>query len=209
MAERSKVLPVWLPYLDLACATVAGGIWYAFPQVGPWPLVLTLAPWAARFALSGWLTQRTAFDVPLVIFLLAAGIGVWAANDHEAARPKFWLIVGGVFLFYALVNAEQIGSLRVWFVAAFGAGVALYFLGTHDWEAYPAKIEALTRVGRALQAPLPALPGHRLHPNVAGGILAMMMPFAGWAAVRSWRDLQQGSRPRRLSRWLALFLGTG
>jgi O-antigen ligase len=187
MPEPAKALPLWFPYVDLALVAVAGGVWYAFPQAGAWPLILALAPWAGRYLQVRRLTRRTPFDLPLAIFVLTAGLGVWAAYDRQAAWPKFWLIVGGVLLFYALVNAEPIGAARVWFLALFGAAVAVYFLATDDWDAYPAKIDAFTRLGRALQAPLPVLPGHRLNPNVAGGIMAMMLPFSGWVTVQTWR----------------------
>jgi O-antigen ligase len=202
-------MPVWFPYVDLACVAVAGGLWYAFAEIGPWPLILALAPWALRLVWVGRPTQRTPFDLPLLLFLLIAGVGVWAAYDRQPAWSKFWLIVGGVLLYYALVNAEPIADARAWLLAFFGAGVALYFLATHDWDAYPAKFDALTRLGRALQAPLPALPGHRLHPNVAGGIMAMMLPFAGWAAAVAWRRIGRAPHPAAPSRWLALVAGLG
>jgi len=204
MAERGRVLPHWFPYLDLGCVVLAGALWYALPQVGPWPLLLGLAPWLARYALLGRLTRRTAFDLPLLIFLLTAALVVWSAYDRQAAWPKFWLIVGGVLLFYALVNAEPLGGVRGWLLAVFGAVVALYFLASHDWDAYPAKIEALTRLGRALQAPLPTVPGHRLHPNVAGGIMALMLPYAGWALFDAWRGVRGGQK-----RWWTLLLALG
>jgi hypothetical protein len=41
------------------------------------------------------------------------------------------------------------------------------------------------RLGRALQAPLPALPGHRLHPTVVGGLLAFATPFAAAVTART------------------------
>jgi hypothetical protein len=197
-------MPKWLSYVDLACVTVAAGAWYAFPQAGPWPLVVALAPWPARWVLAGRPTRRTPFDVPLLAFVLTAGVAVWAAYDREAAWAKFWLIVGGVLVFYALANAEELGEARGRLVALLGAGVALYFLATNDWGAQPAKVEALTRLGQALQGPLPALPGHRLHPNVAGGIVAMTWPFAGWAALRAWREGREGR-----IRWAARVAAAG
>jgi hypothetical protein len=203
MSDRLPAVPAWFPYADLACAAVAGGLWYALPQIGPWPLILALAPWAARLVLLGRPTRGTPFDLPLLLFLLAAGAAVWSAYEREAAWNKFWLIVGGGLLYYALVNAEPIEDARAWLLACFGAGVALYFLATHDWDTYPAKIDALTRLGRALQAPLPALPGHRLHPNVAGGIMAMMLPFAGWAAATGLRGIWRAPRPVAPERRLA------
>jgi hypothetical protein len=203
-SERSRTVPGWLACADLACVAVAAGAWYAFPQAGPWPLLLALAPWPARLLLAGRLTRRTPFDVPLLFFALAAGASVWAAYDRAAAWPKFWLIAGGILLFYALANAGGLGNVRAWLVAMLGAGVALYFLATNDWGEQPAKLEALTRLGQALQAPLPVLPGHRLHPNVAGGIMAMMWPFAGWVALRSWRGRGGSGQARWAARVVSL-----
>jgi O-antigen ligase len=205
--SEPRAVPGWFPYLDLACVAAAGALWYAFPQVGAWPLVLALAPWALRLALTGRLTERTAFDIPLVLFVLVAAVSVWSAYDRQMAWAKFWLIVGGVLLFYALVNAQSLGNVRVWLLALLGAGVAAYFLVTHDWQAQPAKIAAVTRLGQALQAPLPEIPGDRLHPNVAGGIMAAMLPFAGWAVVQAWQGIRRDSASRRVVAGLALLLG--
>ncbi|MCL7454601.1 MAG: O-antigen ligase family protein [Anaerolineae bacterium] len=204
-----KSIPPWLPYFDLACAVIAGALWYAMPQLGPWPLAIGLLPWAARLVLTGWPAPRTAFDLPLVLFLVTAGLGVWAAYDRGPAWPKFWLIVGGVLLFYAFAGSEPLGGLRGWLLASFSAGVALYFLVTHDWAGQPAKIEALSQVGRALQARLPLLPGHRLHPNVAGGIIAMFLPFAGLVAWQSVQHLWGAGRSRAARRWLSFVLSLG
>ncbi len=184
----------------------AAALWYAFPQLMAWPLLLGLVPWLLRLAHEGRWRWRTPFDWPLLLFLASGLVSVWSAYDREIAWAKFWTIVAGLLLFYALAAfslpkapADPVrGSIATaWFLAFFGAGVSLYFLATHDWDAFPTKYAALSAIGRALQGPLPALPGHRLHPNVTGGILAMMVPFS--AAV-SW----QAARKRN---WPALILG--
>lgn len=206
-------LPAWFPYLDLGCALVAGGLWYVRTPWVPWalPLGLALAPWLARWLLVGRLTRRTPFDVPLALFVATAGVAVWAAFDKEVAWHKFWLVVAAVFLYYALVNAHSLlrngrdrrsplqhsGDPRAWLLALLGGALALYFLAGHDWQANPAKIDLLTRLGTALQAPLPPIAGHRLTANVTGGILALTLPFAGAAVVGAW------SGPRRLPAGLA------
>jgi hypothetical protein len=209
MSNSTSTVPDWLIYLDLACVTIAGGLWYAFPGLGPWPLLVALLPRVLRAVLTGHRPNPTPFDVPLSLFVLTAGLGVWAAYDRQVAWSEFWLIVGAVLIFYALVNAEQIGRQRVWLLAFLGAGVALYFLITHDWSEYPAKIGALTGLGRALQAPLPELPVHRLHPNVAGGIMAMMIPFAGLVTLWSWKAVKRADAYQRWRPWLALGIGLG
>ncbi len=186
-AEPSRAQPTWLSYADLGCAAAAGALWCTWPQLGAWPFLLGLLPWGLRLVVTGRLSKRTAFDLPLALFLLLAGVGIWAAYDRTAAWAKFWLVVGAVLLFYAFVNAEPIGNGRVWLLALFGAGVALYFLATNDWHSEPAKIPAFTRLGQAIQAPLPPVHGQGLHPNVAGGTMAMMLPFAGCAALQAWK----------------------
>jgi O-antigen ligase len=219
-APRSgRNVPAWLLYTDLACAVLAGAFWYLFSAAGPWPLLLVLAPWALRWVITGRPAQRTPFDVPLLLFLVTAALSVWAAFDRPAAWAKFWLIVGGVALFYAFHHAAPLARRRVWLLSVFGAMVAVYFLATNDWVAYPAKIAAVTSLGQVLQARLPPLNLHRLHPNVAGGILAMMVPFAGVATLLARRDLRallgrhgglhllSPNRTRRLAQpWLAIGL---
>ena len=194
--------------INLICALGAAALWYLFPQLMAWPLLLGLVPWLLRLAHEGRWRWRTPFDWPLLLFLASGLVSVWSAYDREVAWAKFWTIVAGVILFYALAafslpdgaDDPKRGSIpAAWFLAFFGAAVSLYFLATHDWDAFATKYAAISVVGRSLQSPLPALPGHRLHPNVTGGILAMMAPFA--AAV-SW----QAARKRN---WKALILGTG
>lgn len=194
----------WLPGLDLTCVSLASALWYLLPQVGPWPLFLALLPWILRLAWTGRLTSRTPLDLPLGLFVVSAGLGVWAAYDRPVAWHKFWLIVAAVLIYYAFANAQPLGQARSWLLAAFGAGVALYFLASHDGQAYPAKIPALARLGWALQAPLPDWPGHRMNPNVAAGVLAMMLPFAGLVTLHAWQQVRQAGVPRRRTRWLRL-----
>ena len=184
----------------------AGVLWYAWPQLGPWPLILGLAPWAARLVLTGRLFQRSLFDLPLALFVLTAGVAVWAAYDRQVAWSRFWPIVGGVLLFYALANAQALPRVRVWLLVLLGAGMALHFLATREWESSKIGIAALSRIGQVLQAALPSIPGPELNRNEVGGILAMLAPFAGWTAVQSWQEIRDCGQARTLAQWLTLVL---
>lgn len=178
----------WFAYFDLTCVAVAGGLWYLAPAAIPWtlPLSLGLTPWIIRFLFSGRLTRRTPFDWPLLLFLITAVISVWAAYDQPFAWQKFWLIVGSILLFYALANARALwprqgpaaADQRLWAITGSGVILALYFMATNDWNNTPS-VAFVEPIGRQLQTLLPPLPGHRLNPNVAGGMLAFVIPFAG------------------------------
>ncbi|MBM4429381.1 MAG: tetratricopeptide repeat protein, partial [Chloroflexi bacterium] len=113
------------------------------------------------------------------LVLLTAGMGVWVAFDRETAWARFWLIVGAVALYYALVNQPTTRHLYTFSAAfaLFGLVFAGYFLWTNDWSFGPKKVEAFTRLGEQIQAFLPHLDGHRMHPNVVSGVLALIVPF--------------------------------
>jgi hypothetical protein len=205
-SRRSLAFIRWsLPYLDIGCAMAAAAAWYVAPGLGPQPMAIALLPWVLR-VLVGWpVTMMTRFALPFTFFLATAAVGVWAAYDREPAWAKFWVIVGGVFLFYAFANgymmtkeAAEMGRRHGWLLALLGGVVALYFVATNDW-AQPGKMAAVTSLGRAITSVLPAVPGHRLHPNVAGGILAMLVPFSAATFV--------GENRRAAGRGRVVFLG--
>lgn len=191
--EANREAPAWLAWLDLACATAAALLWVFVPELGAYPLILASVPVAIRLLLTGRLSRRTPFDVPLGLFLITAGLAVWSAYDREAAWAKFWLIAGGILLYYALANATVLGKARAWLPAFLGAMLAVYFVITNDWGFYPADSAALTLLGETLQSLAPAVAGPRLNPNEVGGILAMLLPFAAWVTWDAWRMFRAGT----------------
>ena len=119
-------------YFNLFFAMMAAALWYLFPQLMAWPLLLGVVPWLFRFAHEGRWRWRTPFDWPLLLFLLTAAVSIWAAYDKEIAWAKFWTIVAGVLLFYAFAafslpgapgNPRRGGIPTAWFLAIFGAGI--------------------------------------------------------------------------------------
>jgi tetratricopeptide (TPR) repeat protein len=190
--------PAWLASLDLACASAAALLWALAPTLGPYPLVLASVVPAIRLLVSGRLSRRTPFDLPLGLFLLTAILGVWSAYDAEAAWLKLWLITAALLLYYALANATALGDRRAWLPAVLGAGVAVYHVMTNDWSLHQGESAALARLGEALQGLAPPIAGPRLNPNEAGGMLAMLLPFAAWLTWDAWR--QRGSVPRSVAR---------
>ncbi len=212
---RRVVDSQWFPFAQLGCVAVAGGMWYFLPPLGPWPLALALAPWLIHLALTGRLTRRTPLDLPLALFLLTAVASVWAAYDRDGSQAifsipigwrKLWGLILAALLFYTL-TALHTEVQRRWMLrlmAGFGAVAAAWFVATNDWAAQPADWELITRLGRAVQTLLPSLPGHRLNPNVAGGLAALLLPTSLELAVEA-----RGKGGREARRWAAWGLATG
>jgi putative inorganic carbon (hco3(-)) transporter len=178
-----------LGWLELTAALLAALLWYSFPQIGWWPVLIMGLPVGARL----WARQtpfvRTPLDIFLLLFLVTAVSGLWAAYDRDAAFAKFWILLGGLFLYYALAAQPR---ANIWPVTAVlllvGAGITTLFLLTHDWRALPADLDALNRIGLAIMRLRPELPLGGIVDNIAGGIIAGLLPLAvswGW---RGWRQ---------------------
>lgn len=133
--------------------------------------------------------RHTRLDLPLVIFLVTAAIGVWAAYDRDAAWTKFWLMVGAILFFYALAGQPQ---ANLWLVAGLlgflGALAACYFSMTHDWGTEPAKVEMINRVALSWMSVRPSFHGEDIiHANAAASLMAMVTPLLAAFGLRSWR----------------------
>jgi tetratricopeptide (TPR) repeat protein len=183
---------------DLACAAICGLWWYVEPGIGGWPLLIVLAPWAMRLASGHFPFKRSAFDLFVAVFLLTALIGVWAAYDRGIAWSKLWVIVAGIFVYYALAGQP---AANLWLIAnllsLMAAVIAAYFLLTYDWRAFPTDFAVLDRVGVWWMSFRPSIQGF-LHPNIAGGLLATLIAFPLASGIRAWQ---------RSRRWLMLSNG--
>jgi O-antigen ligase len=169
----------WFPLADLALAGGGVVLCYLWPQLGGWPLLLALLPWFGRALGGRFPFQRTVLDIPLFIFLITAFVGAWAAYSQQAALAKLWILIGAILLYYALAGQPE-GNL--WTMAGglsiLGALVAAYFMATADWKALPADLALLNRLGIASMSVRPALALPGLHPNQAGGLIAIIIPFS-------------------------------
>lgn len=200
-----------LPYIEFAVAIIAASLWYfqggavwytgAFP--GAWPIVLLAAAWLLRWRINGFKVHFNLIDVLLIAFVITALIGVWAAYDPGPAWAKFFLIVGAIGLYYAIAHQPDRDRLFVVlvFFGIFGVALALYFGVTNDWSAQATKFSFLVSVGQRLSVLLPALSSHQLHPNVAGGLLAFVLPLYVPLFILS-RQRRKQQPQAKVWRWL-------
>ena len=148
-------------------------------------------------AVRGALWPRgTGLEIPLGLFLVSGAVAVWVAYDQSQALLQFGRILAAVGLFIAISDIdEQVQRWLAWGFVAAAALLTVYWPLQHDFSAGAVKFSALTRLGMALQAALPAvslemLTGPDIHSNVAGGALVTAIPFGAalaWMAFRSRR----------------------
>jgi tetratricopeptide (TPR) repeat protein len=176
----------WFSYFDLACASASCLIWYFLPGSGWWPLLLGLVPWALRLSSGFFPFKRTPFDLALFLFLLTAGIGVWASYDPPAAWDKFWLIVGSILLFYALAGQPVSNLWPIYgLVGVIGAMLAFATLFDPNYGKFAPDMGLFQPFSQWWQATRPDWQVNALAWNVSGGLLAALLPFPLALAGRS------------------------
>ncbi|MDY6833572.1 MAG: hypothetical protein SVY53_02080 [Chloroflexota bacterium] len=67
-------------------------------------LVMALVPYAARYSRRGYISCRTPFDLPIVVFLVAALVGVIASRDLKLSLGALETCIVGALFYYSLVN---------------------------------------------------------------------------------------------------------
>ena len=192
-------------------AVVVAWVWWALLPSSGWAVALAALP---VFITLVW--QRTLgppfVSVAIAVFMVTAVVALWATYDRHATRlifdhpvgwQKLWGLVLALLFYYALVTIRSAPGLRwaVGLLAGFGAAVAAAFVVTNDWVAQPALWSPITRFGQGLQGLVPGrLPRGVINPNIAGGVIAPLLPLGVGLAV-------EGRRARQAI-WIVLGLVT-
>jgi O-antigen ligase len=185
---RQTVSSRWFTLAGLILVLLCGVIWYFYPQVGGWLVIIAIIPWIVRSLARLSPIRFTKFDPALLIFLFTAIVAVWATYDPDTGLAKFWLIIGSILLYYALVGQPRANLWAVvGLIALVGASVALYFLLSHDWQTQSADTLLIHQAGMWWMNARPLTITRAIHPNIAGGLLAMFLPFYVVLSMRAWR----------------------
>ena len=184
------------------------------PSLGWLPLVFAALPWFVRLFWARLPFRKTYLDLPLMLFLLTAFVGVWAAYNQEIALHKFYLITGATLFFYALANQPEDNRWVIGLsLGFFGAVTTFFFLLVTDWGNYRADFGTLELAGRQFDA-IQSLQGDAIElwrqffqANMTGGINAILLPLCAAAGLHY---QQQRKHPlTALSAALFAFLGIG
>lgn len=138
--------------------------------------------------------------IALVLFLITALVGVWAAPDQNAALNRFFLFVVGVTLIGSIAwiakgNAETVLGVLGLVCSLLAVGLIIHFLLTVNWdESGATRLSIVGLFGQWAQhyiLDLSELPN--LQKNITGGILLIGFPLGLvgtlWAWVKGYRFL--------------------
>lgn len=99
-------------------------------------------------------------DLPLLLFLLSAVVGVWPAYDRSQSQGALLALAAG-YLLYLLISRSATRP-RVWRITAglmvlVCGALALFFATHYGHLGYPQKIHALERLGALFSSIVPQL----------------------------------------------------
>ena len=167
---------------------------YAFPAAGLWPILLSVIPFIARLWIDRSLFHNRWIDGLLVVFLVTALIGYWAAYDTTAAWMKLSLLIAAILLYYA-ISTQPRSNVSVlagfWFI--FGVSVALYFLFTLDFGASPAKFQSINQIGLKWMSIRPAVSWPTIQPTDTAAGIAIISSLYGLHFLVPHEEKQQNN----------------
>lgn len=149
-------------------------------------VALLAGSFGVRWLGCDYLAVRTPLDWPLLLFVVSALIGVWAAYDQPVAWVKFLHILGGVALYYLLASRGGVpwfATATVLALSLFAAALALAFVTQFDYAAQPGKFAFVTRLGMLIAGLSPQLGLALPHQNIVAGTLALIAPLSVAAAL--------------------------
>jgi hypothetical protein len=188
--------------------------------------VLVLLPWLIRIALGRITYEKSVLIVPLALIVITAGIGVWPAYDRQAAWGKFWITIGAVAVFIALVNQPRanLGVVASLFGLK-GVIIAIIFILNNDWNTQSSDLGVINRAGGWIMAIRPSIGSLSLSPNFIGSLVAILVSIPIAFGLFSWK---KGDRTKAILSlavvmvvlialfltsssgvWIALLLGIG
>ncbi|MHB1295225.1 MAG: O-antigen ligase family protein [Anaerolineae bacterium] len=203
--RRTPQAGALLPFVELALAFGLAALWYlpidGTPSLSSGKVALSLllvaGIWVLRGIGTGFRPGRSAFTLPLGLFMLSAGLAVWTAYAPEEAWRTFWRMVGALGLYWAMAHQPDREHLHT-ALACVGLGavaLAIYLVAGNPWAQYEVKFALLAEIGSRLAAALAPLRAITLNPNMAGGTLAALLPFFAPLVAHAW-DRTRGAATR-------------
>jgi O-antigen ligase len=175
----------WFFIIEFICIALAVVLWKFFPGVIWQPLLIAIIPLLLQIATGRPPLARTPLDIPIVIFLLTAGVGIWTSYQPAAAWTKFWFLIAAILLYYLLAR-QPVDNLwkAAGIISLLGFGIGIYFFFSNNWELQPQKFILISQVGIAWMQIRPDINLVSINPNDIAGIAVISVPFSIAIALR-------------------------
>jgi putative inorganic carbon (HCO3(-)) transporter len=136
--------------------------------------------WVVRWITTGHITARTPVDWPVLVLVLMLPVAVWASADLPMTLAALYRLIGGIALFYAVVNWASSWQRLVaatTLLVLIGVGLAaLALFATTTWGS-PKLFNAAPILGW-LRTHVQAWIPEDINANVLAGGLALVWPVA-------------------------------
>ncbi len=172
IAERE----LWLLAVPVALMLFSGRVPLRIISASLWLIPI---PWLCRWAARGYLTVRTPMDLPIVVLLGMAWVGLYPSVDLLMSKLVLYKMIVEFALFYGLINSLHSESRLQALVAVLlvsGVGVSILGLvGTggmaYDFAAF------FGGYGDSVRQLVRRLNEAGFNGNIVGGTLAMIFPL--------------------------------
>jgi putative inorganic carbon (HCO3(-)) transporter len=199
-----RTAAAWLAGIEFWPVAVLVGAGMLAPALMPFALAAAALFWPLRWLASGRLSAATAADWGVGLLALTIPATLWATALPQTTLPQVLRLLGGMALFYAVVNwAHTNGRLRllVFGMVAVGLGLAVLAVFGVDWET-----GGFPLLPAGLYDRLRQLLSDTANPNVMAGYLALILPLGLGLLTFAWRSF---GWPARLGLTLAVLAMTG
>jgi putative inorganic carbon (hco3(-)) transporter len=206
------VIARWLVRLEIIALALVYIYFIITDRLPLTAFVLLALIWIARWRVTGRLTRRTLFDLPILLLLAWLPVSFSVTIDAALSLPKVYGIVLCVAFFYAIVNAMTTRRDLAWatlWLTIVGAAIALAGLVGTDWA--QDKIVSASFVYDHLPRFVQSIPrsiAGGFARNGVGGTLALTIPLL--AALLFDRRLPPADRDQWLTvggRWSVIVGG--
>ena len=147
--------------------------------------LIAIIPLPLRFYITGRLTRRTPFDIPILILTVGMLLGFFLSPDHQLSLPVLHTYLACVLFYYGLVNNSD-ARLGDWGFLAVFLSLILFFLSTLVFAGGSGKHIVFNEWAYELASSLTGVPSMPVNINVVGGALAVVIP--GLVAVALFRQ---------------------
>lgn len=167
-------------------------------------LAVILSPWLLRLIKHHRLSVRTPLDFLWAAFLTGALVGLAISVDPRAGMEQVAGMVGGVGLYYAIVNNKDRQYLKVYLLLILVMPVPVALWGIRQARLDSFDATQLIWVVEALHKLIPTISSTIVHPNgIAGMALAALPLAASLGLLLHRRDLDHTLHNRGLRPSLA------